>query len=82
MKDFALVNTQSNLVENTIFWDGTTEYSPPDGFMLIELSEENLAGVGWSYIDGVFVEPPSAEISTYSSPSTVAIGGAPNVIVD
>jgi len=61
MNNYAMVNNQTNVVDNTIVWDGVTPYTPPDGYALVELpapsETEPMPGAGWSYVDGVFVEP-------------------------
>lgn len=64
MKNYAWINTKTNLVENTILYDGNSEISLPDGVFLIEYPNEgiqgswSMMGIGWSYINGEFVEPP------------------------
>ena len=58
-----MVNTETRLIENAIVWDGVSNYSPPDGYTLVELPTpvEGVATpiIGWSYINGAWVEPPS-----------------------
>jgi len=63
MKNFAWINTETNLVENIICYDGVTPIELPEGIILIEYPTEGIQGSwsmlehGWSYIDGQFVEP-------------------------
>lgn len=65
MKPFAWINTETNLVENMISYDGETPITLPSNVLLIEVPQEGIAGswsmlsAGWSYIDGQFVEPPN-----------------------
>ena len=67
MKNFAWINTETNLVENMICYDGITPIQLPEGIILIEIPEEGVSGewsmitTGWSYIDGQFIEPPEPE---------------------
>ena len=56
-----MVNNQTNKVDSAIAWDGVTEYAPPEGYTLVQVPEPNetepTPGIGWSYVNGVFVEP-------------------------
>lgn len=61
MKTYAIVNSVTGLVENIIVWDGVSEWDAPDGFLAV-LADET--GIGWSYVDGVFVAPPLAPMPT------------------
>ena len=57
MSTYALVDDNTNIVENIIMWDGNTEtWQPPVGFYTV-LLENTEAGIGWSYVDGVFINP-------------------------
>jgi hypothetical protein len=56
MKNYALINTETNAVQTTIAWDGITEYTPPDGYMLIDASETFVTD-GWSWDGQQFVAP-------------------------
>ena len=77
MNGYAMVNNQTNRVDNAIAWDGVTPYTPQDGYTLVQIPEpsetEPTPGIGWFYIDGSFVE----EIETDSAPQD-----APNVITE
>lgn len=66
-KDYAYYNTTTGLIENVLYIEA--EVAPtlvwPDGYAIVEIpGEEGLAGewsmcgIGWSYINGQFVEPP------------------------
>lgn len=45
-------------VVNITLWDGATDYDPGPGLILVA-SED--AGIGWTYADGMFSEPPPPE---------------------
>lgn len=49
---------QGQTVVNVIVWDGVEGWEPIDGQTLVA-SED--AGIGWTYADGVFSEPPPPE---------------------
>lgn len=51
---YALV--KDNVVENLIAWDGEGDLFP--GYDAIELSDELIASVGWSYDGKTFTAPP------------------------
>jgi hypothetical protein len=53
--DKALVNIETNIVENVIVLDGKSSWSPPEGFTVVDLVGN--AGIGWSYINGEFIAP-------------------------
>ena len=54
IKRYALV--KDNVVENLIAWDGEGDLFP--GYDAIELSDELIASVGWSYDGKTFTAPP------------------------
>jgi hypothetical protein len=55
---YAVINSETNIVENVILWDGVASWPIPDGFY-VEPLEDKIAGIGWSCIDGEFVAPAS-----------------------
>lgn len=55
----AVINTETNIVENVILWDGQTEWQCPEGCYTLPLGDQ-VAGPGWSYVDGQFI-PPAVE---------------------
>jgi len=67
MKNFAWINTDNNLVENVIYYDGETSIELPPNIKLVEIPDGgitgtwSMCGIDWSYIDGQFVEPPEPE---------------------
>lgn len=60
MKNYAVVNKSSGLVENIVIWDGLAEWASPDGTSTIETDS---ASIGWSYSDGKFSPPPEIQPS-------------------
>jgi len=68
LNDYAYYNKQTGLVENVV-WLETEQLStfvdyPPEGYALVSIpdgleGEYSVCGIGWSYIDGQFVEPPA-----------------------
>jgi hypothetical protein len=54
MRTWALI--KNNIVENVIVWDGESEWTSPESFIVVEITNSNTS-IGWTYIDGVF-EPP------------------------
>jgi hypothetical protein len=53
------VLVKDTLVDNSIVWDGVSEWSPPPGHIVVETTGmENAPGPGWTYVDGVFYPPP------------------------
>jgi hypothetical protein len=57
MKKHALVNSE-NIVENVILWDGSSEWTAPQGKTLIDV-ENVMCGIGWIHSNGTFTEPPT-----------------------
>jgi hypothetical protein len=86
MKNFAWVNTETEFIENVIVYDGVTEIAFPPNVLLVEIPEEgivgawSMAGIGWKYVNGQFVEPPLPPAPPTGVTVTNVIGDAPNVI--
>jgi hypothetical protein len=67
LRDFALYRLADGYIENVIWYDpDTSQYTPDEGFGMVEIPGDNgLAGewsmcsIGWSYINGQFIEPPN-----------------------
>jgi len=61
-KIFGLVNPQG-LIENAFYWNqDPADYPLHDGYSMVRIDEVDGCGIGWSYIDGQFIEPVVAEI--------------------
>ena len=50
MPNYHIINTTTNIVGNTVVWDGDASvWSPGDGFIGVASTE---AGIGWKYNSG------------------------------
>ena len=56
MNNYAVI--ENNAVVNTVVWDGET---PIEIGELVEIPEGVAASIGWSYVDGQFIEPVQPE---------------------
>jgi hypothetical protein len=71
LNDYAYYNKTTGLIENVIWLDtdaiDTLVDFPPEGFAIVDIPTGGIAGawsmcgIGWSYINGQFVEPPEPE---------------------
>ena len=73
MKNFAWINKETELIENIISYDGVTPIELPSNVILVEIPEGTVgtwspAGIGWSYINGQFIEPPEPEYTRPTQP--------------
>lgn len=67
MNDYAYYNTSTGLIENVIYCDDAIAptLTWPDGYAIVDIPDGGVAGqwsmcgIGWSYINGQFVEPPN-----------------------
>jgi hypothetical protein len=67
LRDFALYRLSDGYIENVIWYDpDEAQYTPEEGFQIIEIPGDNglagewsMCGIGWSYVDGQFIEPPN-----------------------
>lgn len=55
LKIYAVLNVETNIVENIILWDGETNWTPPINTYILPL-EGTEAGIGWKFEGGVFVD--------------------------
>jgi hypothetical protein len=53
---YAVINSETNIVENVILWDGVTPWTPPSKCYTVLIGNSG-AGIGWSYINKQFVAP-------------------------
>lgn len=71
LNDYAYYNKTTGLIENTIWLDSdaidTLVNFPPENYDIVDIPTGGIAGawsmcgIGWSYINGQFVEPPEPE---------------------
>ena len=57
MKTMALI--RDGVVANIAKWDGVSEWNPGEEFMMVDATDVSV-GIGWVYVDGVFIAPPPA----------------------
>jgi hypothetical protein len=76
MSNYAMVNNQTNRVDNVIVWDGVAPYTPAEGYTLVEIpaptETEPTPGEGWFYIDGAFVEIVASNLTPEDAPNVIA----------
>lgn len=61
-KVFGLVNPQG-VIENTFYWNqDPAEYLVAAGYSIVRIDEVENCGIGWSYVDGQFIDPFASEI--------------------
>ncbi|QOF85440.1 MULTISPECIES: tail fiber assembly protein [unclassified Pseudomonas] len=60
MTNYAVINVETGIVENTVVWNGQEDWMVPDGYEVVETED---AGIGWSYIKGAFSPPPVEPLS-------------------
>ena len=69
LTDWAVYRLDTGLIENIIWFDADTAvWTPPEGFGMIDIPDNtagiySMCGIGWSYINGQFVEPPQPKQS-------------------
>lgn len=47
---------RDGVVENTVVWDGESEWSPPSGTTLVSLADHPHVGIGWDWDGQTFVD--------------------------
>ena len=61
--NYALVNKETNVVDNVCAWDGNTQtWTPPSTHDVVLVPSNIGIGVSWTYENGVFVEPVYPEV--------------------
>ena len=55
IKNYAVINNQTNIVENVVVWDGENEWLPPEGTYVICIDGAE-AGIGWKYENNTFID--------------------------
>jgi hypothetical protein len=55
--NYAVINSQTNIVENAIIWDGVAQWAPPDG-CYVEPLGDSCAGIGWTKNEDGSFSPP------------------------
>jgi len=49
MSNWAVVKESDNICDNVVVWDGVSQWSPPAGHYVKELSPDSHAGIGWKW---------------------------------
>lgn len=55
---WALVDDSTEIVKNTIIWDGGAEVNFGEGITPISLDAAQVVSIGYTYKDGIFSPPP------------------------
>jgi hypothetical protein len=58
MANYAIVDNQTNQIVNVIVWDGITAIAFDNNCFAVLMPENCVSGIGGSYINGEFTEPP------------------------
>ena len=69
LKNYAIYSLESGLIDNVAYIDENDLPNligfPAEGFGIVELpithGDYSACGIGWSYINGEFIEPPKPE---------------------
>ena len=49
MNKYAMINRETNIVENKIVWDGISKYECHHGCYLVQLEESDFVDIGYLY---------------------------------
>lgn len=52
MKNMAHID--NGKVVNVSLWDGISEWHPDE--QVVEIPQDQVVGIGWDYVDGVFID--------------------------
>ena len=75
MGRYAMVITESGLVDNVIVYDGVSPFTPPDGIELIEATDDAEPGGTWNgseFVRAPVVEPTRTQVLMYEMTNPVA----------
>jgi len=62
MSDQTYAIIDDGIVVNIVVWDGNTEtWQPPEGSTAVEITAEQVVGVGYTYSAGQFEAPVSSD---------------------
>ena len=75
---YAVINNQTNIVENTIVLDEGSTWTPPNGYYIVDITTTEV-GIDWTYNQNTQQwTPPVGFVA--SQPITEIPGTQPNVI--
>ncbi|MET3813294.1 tail fiber assembly protein [Pantoea sp. UYEF8] len=61
VRNWALVNNKTNIVENLVVWDGEAKVDFGNGLTAVEVPEGAFISTGFTHSNGEFVAPPPTE---------------------
>ena len=70
---FGLVNPQG-LIENAFYWNEGQEYPCEEGYSTVRIDNVENCGIGWSYINGEFIDPNPVYLDPETTPQPVSQG--------
>jgi hypothetical protein len=91
LTDWAIYRLSDGYIDNVIWFDAdTAQYTPPADHGMVDIPGDgsyagqwSMCGIGWSYINGQFIEPPNPNpITTLSADVTDADTVLPVVSTD
>lgn len=72
-KKYAVLNTDSTVV-NLVLWDGDTEnWEPPTGCTAVVVPADSQVSIGYLFADGAFVAPPAPPAPPPAVPASVTM---------
>jgi hypothetical protein len=73
-KIYGLVN-QEGLIENAFYWNqDPADYPVEAGYSIVRIDEVENCGIGWSYINGEFIDPNPIHLDPAITPQPVSQG--------
>jgi hypothetical protein len=75
---YAVINEQTNIVENAIVLDENANWTCPEGFYIVDITNQQ-AAINWTHNPSTkeWTAPPEAKLE---APVNEMSGSAPNVI--
>jgi hypothetical protein len=74
LQDYAYYDTTTGLIENVLWIDDSVASSLiwPTGYAIVDIPDDiigawSVCGIGWSYIDNQFIEPPNPDTTSSAS---------------
>lgn len=84
LNNYAYYNIGTGLIENVIWVEDAviSTLTWPEGYAVVDIPDSlngtwSACGIGWSYINGEFIEPPAPE--TIAQPDQPTSQGAQNL---
>jgi hypothetical protein len=69
MLRWAIINSNTNIVDNVILWDGESVWEPPLGFYVVKIEQQSVVHIGFSYNKTTkkWIEPEYPPLPTESN---------------